>query len=106
VECGKTVYANEAVTTADRSWHKACFKCQETGCGITLTIKNFTRSDEKIYCEKHVPKYKANVGQDSMAMNSARAAPKLKGVSGIKKDARTTFAPGKLQPLNPEEDEE
>jgi len=106
VECGKTVYPTEAVTTNDMTWHKGCFRCGEVGCGIVLSLKTFTRGGEKVYCDKHVPKYKANVGVDTMAMASAKSAPKLKGVSGIKKDARTTFAPGKLQPLNLSEDQQ
>jgi len=106
IECGKTVYTTEAVTTNDMTWHKGCFRCSEAGCGIVLSLKTFIRSGEKVFCDKHVPKYKANVGVDTMAMASVKAAPKLKGVSGIKKDARTTFAPGKLQPLNLSEDQQ
>jgi hypothetical protein len=32
----------------------ACFKC--TTCSSTLTLKNFTRKGEAIYCAQHVPK--------------------------------------------------
>jgi len=57
--CGKTVYKAEALLAMNVSWHKGCFKCQESGCGITLNLKNFKGSGGKVYCSKHVPMPKA-----------------------------------------------
>jgi len=105
VVCGKTVYPTEAITAVGQTWHKGCFKCQDPGCNISLTLKSFVGHGEKVYCNQHVPKYKANVGSDSIGISAATSAPKVKAVSGVKKDARLTFAPGQLQPINPQDEQ-
>jgi len=104
--CGKTVYPIEEIKAMDLIWHKACFKCQGEACGITLTLKTFKGHESKVYCAKHVPQLKATVGADSISMSSARNAPKVHKVQGIQKDSRRTFAPGKLDPVDPKEGEE
>jgi len=103
VACGKTAYPTESISAANQTWHKLCFKCQDSSCSISLTLKTFHVSGEKVFCPIHVPKHKANVGTQSIAISAAVSAPKLKGVSGIKKDVRMTFGPGAIKAVNPEE---
>ena len=104
--CGKTVYATEALTVSGANYHKGCFRCQEQGCGISLTLKNFKSLDNKIWCEKHVPKAKATVVgiEGNLTLNSQANAPKVKKEQGIKKDQRMSFAPGAIGPINPEDE--
>jgi len=104
--CGKTVYPIEEIKAMDLIWHKACFKCQGDGCGLTLTLKTFKGHDGKVYCGKHVPQFKATVTADSMHMSSAMNAPKAQRVQGVQKDSRRTFAPGKLDPVDPKDGDE
>jgi Ca2+-binding EF-hand superfamily protein len=105
VVCGKTVYPIEAVSAMDQVWHKGCFKCQGEGCGLTLNLKNFTGVEGKVYCKNHVPKLKpTQVTMEGTLVGASIAnAPKLAKVQGIQKNARTTFAPGQLNPVNPDQ---
>lgn len=57
--CEKSVYATEGLNAGHGLYHKACFRCEEHGCGISLTLKNFKSAQGKVWCEKHVPKVKA-----------------------------------------------
>jgi len=92
--CGKTVYPIEAISAADRTWHKGCFKCEaEEGCNLSLTLKTFTAVAGKVYCSKHVPKNKPTQvsATGNMVLQSAMSAPKLQKAAGIQKNMRTTF---------------
>ena len=44
----------EQVKDGNAVWHKACFKCSV--CSSTLTLKNFTRKGDVVFCAQHVPK--------------------------------------------------
>jgi len=89
--CGKTVYPLEALTAKDGTWHKLCFKCEEPGCSIVLSLTTFQLKNEKIYCKNHVPRDQATQVAD-MRTASAMAAPKLRMAQGVKKDNRMTFS--------------
>jgi len=106
--CGKTVYPIEAVAAMDQVWHKGCFKCQGEGCGLTLNLKTFTGVEGKVYCKQHTPKLKPTQTtlQGSLVTSSQANAPKINKVQGIQKNARTTFAPGQLQPFDPDAPQE
>jgi len=103
--CGKTVYPIEAVSSSDRTWHKGCFKCEAEGCQITLTLKTFNPVGGKIFCSKHTSKSKPTsvTVEGSMQAMAATSVPKLSKAQGIKKDARMTFGPGELGPVDPKE---
>jgi len=83
--CGKTVYPLEAVSVLTLSWHKGCFKCQEEGCSLQLTLKtcNADSKSNKVYCAKHAPKNKpiATTVDMSMSLSNAKNAPKVSVVS-------------------------
>jgi len=53
--CKKMVYLPEEIRAADKSWHRWCFKCQGTGCTITLDLRSFFAKNGLIYCKKHLP---------------------------------------------------
>jgi len=74
--CAKTVYKQEEMKAVAKVWHKACFKCVEKGCGITLTLKTVLGHAGEIYCSKHVPKAKATQVKDTVSMVTAMNAPK------------------------------
>eukprot|EP01099_Mayorella_cantabrigiensis_P006123 TRINITY_DN5065_c0_g1_i1.p1 TRINITY_DN5065_c0_g1~~TRINITY_DN5065_c0_g1_i1.p1 ORF type:complete len:166 (+),score=50.43 TRINITY_DN5065_c0_g1_i1:78-575(+) len=74
--CNKTVYPTEKVDAVGKAWHKACFKCQDDTCHITLNLNNFKGHEGKVYCAQHVPKPKATAVADSVATKTALAAPK------------------------------
>jgi len=104
--CGKTVYPIEAVAAMDQVWHKGCFRCQGEGCGLTLNLKTFTGVEGKVYCKNHIPQLKPTqlTLEGSMVTASQANAPKVSKVQGIQKNARTTFAPGQLNPVNPDQE--
>eukprot|EP01114_Cavostelium_apophysatum_P012408 TRINITY_DN276_c0_g1_i2.p1 TRINITY_DN276_c0_g1~~TRINITY_DN276_c0_g1_i2.p1 ORF type:complete len:716 (+),score=279.12 TRINITY_DN276_c0_g1_i2:792-2939(+) len=106
--CGKTVYPIEAMQANDQTWHKGCFKCQEEGCGLSLTLKTFKAAGGKIYCQKHAPVAKPTsvTVSGSLAASNAANAPKLSKAQGVKKNERMTFAPGELKPIGQSNDEE
>eukprot|EP01099_Mayorella_cantabrigiensis_P008343 TRINITY_DN7844_c0_g1_i1.p1 TRINITY_DN7844_c0_g1~~TRINITY_DN7844_c0_g1_i1.p1 ORF type:complete len:159 (+),score=42.56 TRINITY_DN7844_c0_g1_i1:121-597(+) len=74
--CNKSVYPTEKVDAVGKAWHKACFKCQDESCNITLNLNNFKGHEGKVYCAMHVPKPKATSVADSVATKNALAAPK------------------------------
>ncbi|KAJ3191143.1 hypothetical protein HK101_008055 [Irineochytrium annulatum] len=82
--CSKAVFSTEKVEGAGKWWHRGCFKCSETSCGITLNLKTFQAKEGKLYCGQHVPKHKATAIADSMSMVQALNAPK-KGNEGLHK---------------------
>jgi len=102
--CSKIVYPLEMINAVEQVWHKACFRCQQDGCGVSLTLKTFKGSESKIYCAKHLPAIKHTQVHDSLGHLAIKNAPKLQKVSGIQKNVRQTFAPGDLQPVNPDEE--
>ena len=48
--CTKSVYANEEVLSAGKSWHKACFRC--SACGSTLDSTTVSDHDGKLFCRR------------------------------------------------------
>jgi len=97
--CGKTVYPIEAVSASDKTWHKGCFRCEQEGCNLSLTLKTFTASAGKVYCSKHVPKEKptAVTADGTLVGANALSAPKVQKAAGIQKNARMTFGADELQ---------
>lgn len=93
--CQKAVYPIEVIQALDGAYHKACFRCQEEGCGLVLSLKTFKGVNGKLYCQKHVPVHKPSQTH-TMATLNATSAPKISKVQGIKKNERMTFAPGEL----------
>jgi hypothetical protein len=50
--CGKAVYSADPQITLDGAkYHKACAKCQDCSCQITLG--NFTKTDNVLLCKTH-----------------------------------------------------
>ena len=50
--CNKSVYANDPQLVLDgHKYHKACAKCNDCGCNITLS--NFTMCGTVLYCKTH-----------------------------------------------------
>ena len=50
--CAKSVYPADPQITLDGSkYHKACAKCQDCACQITLG--NFTKTDDVLLCKTH-----------------------------------------------------
>eukprot|EP01114_Cavostelium_apophysatum_P009097 TRINITY_DN22171_c0_g1_i1.p1 TRINITY_DN22171_c0_g1~~TRINITY_DN22171_c0_g1_i1.p1 ORF type:complete len:182 (-),score=29.46 TRINITY_DN22171_c0_g1_i1:118-663(-) len=85
--CDKTAYPLESVTALDKTYHKACFKCDV--CKCTLNLKNFKGFEGKIYCATHTPKVKNTAVTDTVLMKSAMNAPKKDKALGVHKaDAR------------------
>ena len=74
--CGKSVYPTEKVDAVSKAWHKACFKCQDESCHITLNLNTFKGHEGKVYCAQHVPKPKATSVADDVATKTALSAPK------------------------------
>ena len=85
-KCGKKVYKTEEMKGANKVWHKACFKCMDTTCNISLTTPTMLAHEGKIYCKKHVPKAKASFVKDSIDTKHATTVPsKATHQSGIQK---------------------
>jgi len=95
--CGKAVYPIEAINAVEKIWHKGCFKCSD--CSITLSLKTFTGSAGKVYCNKHAPKDKpiALGAHGSIATKIAMSAPKVQKAQGVNKTTRLSFAPNQLK---------
>ena len=68
----------------NKHYHKLCFKCADSQCGITLTLKTLKTANGEIYCMKHVPKATATSVSDSVSVMHALHAPK-KASEGLKK---------------------
>ncbi|KAH6563727.1 hypothetical protein BASA50_005637 [Batrachochytrium salamandrivorans] len=83
-KCAKTVYSNEKLEAAGKWFHKGCFKCAETDCGIQLNLKNFKADQGHVWCEKHVPKPQHTAVTDSVSVVHALHAPK-KASEGLHK---------------------
>lgn len=83
------------IAMGNRSWHKGCFKCEGAGCGITLNLKTATLVEEKLYCQKHIPKAKpiSTTVDGNLVHASIASSPKLNKAPGIKKDSRLSFFP-------------
>jgi hypothetical protein len=75
-KCAKTVYVTEKIEASNFCFHKACFKCCEPGCILTLNLKNFEIVGEGLYCKKHAPKPKATCISDSLNVVHAIQSPK------------------------------
>ncbi|RKO97923.1 hypothetical protein CXG81DRAFT_15942 [Caulochytrium protostelioides] len=82
--CTKKVYHAEKIEAADAWYHKGCFKCSDTACGIQLTLKSFKVAESQVWCEKHLPKPKATAVADTLATVHALRAPK-KTAEGLHK---------------------
>jgi len=95
--CDKTVYPIESISAVDKTWHKACFRCEAEGCNLTLTLKSFTAVGGQVFCAKHVPKTKPTQIADSMVLKSAQSAPKVSKAQGIQKNMRTTFGADEME---------
>eukprot|EP01100_Stratorugosa_tubuloviscum_P014591 TRINITY_DN7914_c0_g1_i4.p1 TRINITY_DN7914_c0_g1~~TRINITY_DN7914_c0_g1_i4.p1 ORF type:complete len:334 (+),score=232.90 TRINITY_DN7914_c0_g1_i4:3-1004(+) len=96
--CAKTVYPNEAIRACNGSWHKTCLKC--TTCQLTLNLKTAESFQNKPYCKTHKPNAAHTQVTDSVAVKQATSAPKAaRAVQGVKRDQRTTFMPGQMQPI-------
>eukprot|EP01105_Mastigella_eilhardi_P007670 TRINITY_DN1925_c0_g1_i2.p1 TRINITY_DN1925_c0_g1~~TRINITY_DN1925_c0_g1_i2.p1 ORF type:complete len:191 (+),score=68.84 TRINITY_DN1925_c0_g1_i2:82-654(+) len=78
--CGKTAYPLESFNAIEKTYHKACFKCDV--CKLTLNLTNYKGLEGKIFCKLHVPQAKATAVIDSVAMKHAQAAPH-KGAEGL-----------------------
>merc|ERR1712137_1136114 len=76
VVCSKTAYPLETVRYQENAYHKLCFRCQEEGCGTSLTLKGANGVGSKDFCNKHKPvdKPTATTVEGSMSLSNAKAA--------------------------------
>eukprot|EP00455_Lapot_gusevi_P006342 TRINITY_DN1271_c0_g1_i4.p1 TRINITY_DN1271_c0_g1~~TRINITY_DN1271_c0_g1_i4.p1 ORF type:complete len:102 (+),score=27.72 TRINITY_DN1271_c0_g1_i4:80-385(+) len=74
--CGRTVYQVELIEGADKKWHKACFKCADESCGLTLNLKTFRAHQGEIFCARHVPMPSVTPVADSLHVAHQINAPK------------------------------
>ncbi|XP_067932165.1 LIM and SH3 domain protein 1-like isoform X4 [Watersipora subatra] len=51
--CQKMVYPMDELKCLDKTWHKACFRCQV--CSMTLNMKNYKGYNKLPYCNAHYP---------------------------------------------------
>ncbi len=84
-KCANTVYNTEKIDLSGKWFHKGCFKCTDESCGMTLSLKTFQFHDDKLYCNKHVPKHQAAVLADDPKIMHALHAPK-KDAEGLHKN--------------------
>ncbi|KAJ3377273.1 Echinoderm microtubule-associated protein-like 6, partial [Lobulomyces angularis] len=75
-KCNKTVYPVEKQEAGSKSYHKGCFKCSDTSCGIQLTLKTFTIVEDNLYCQKHKPVPTATAVADSINSVHVKNVPK------------------------------
>ncbi|KAJ3082467.1 hypothetical protein HK102_001659 [Quaeritorhiza haematococci] len=83
-KCSKLVYPTEKVEAGGKFYHKGCFKCSDTACGITLTLKTLQVVDGNIWCNKHAPKPQATQISDDVSVQHAKNVPK-KSTEGLHK---------------------
>ncbi|CAH8559039.1 unnamed protein product [Schistosoma margrebowiei] len=50
-DCGKRIYPVDRISTGERVYHKACFRCAT--CQRTLLVGNFASLDGVIFCKPH-----------------------------------------------------
>jgi len=81
-KCTKTVYKQEEMKAAGKTWHKQCFKCMADGCTISLDLKSVNAHEGKIFCKTH--KFVASKSKDGVVdknIGNALAAPKKESES-------------------------
>lgn len=76
-KCDKRVYPTEKIELSGKWFHKSCFKCSESGCTFTISLKNFQMHDGNIYCFKHVPKHQAAQMADDVSLVHAMSKASL-----------------------------
>ena len=74
----------ESITASENTYHKLCFKCNV--CKTSLSLKNYKRVGDQVYCTAHAPVDRASQGGDGFQVQAALKAPK-----------RTTEALGTVQ---------
>jgi len=86
-KCNKTVYPLEAIKAGDETFHKLCFKCNDSKCNIQLNLKTFKRDSAsgQVYCDKHVPRPGHTQVADSVLTKQALKAPRTDNAKGIHK---------------------
>ncbi|KAJ3417482.1 hypothetical protein HDV05_003346 [Chytridiales sp. JEL 0842] len=76
-KCARTVYiADKKFDAAGKWFHHTCFKCADEECNIQLSLKTFKVHENKLYCDKHVPKHKATQIADSLQLVADLNAPR------------------------------
>jgi len=81
-KCTKTVYKQEEIKGAGKTWHKACFKCMFDGCTVSLDLKTVNAHEGKIFCKNH--KFVPNKSKDGVVdknIGNALSAPKKESES-------------------------
>jgi len=81
-KCTKTVYKQEEMKAAGKTWHKYCFKCMADGCTISLDLKSVNAHEGKIFCKTH--KFVASKSKDGVVdknIGNALSAPKKESES-------------------------
>ena len=64
----------ESLTASENTYHKLCFKCEQ--CKTSLSLKNYKRVGDKVYCAAHAPVDRASQGGDGYQVQAALKAPK------------------------------
>jgi len=50
-KCEKTVYAMEAISALNKTFHKTCFRCKH--CDNVISLKSFSAIEGEPYCKPH-----------------------------------------------------
>jgi hypothetical protein len=94
--CERSVYANDPQVVLDGlSYHRACAKCMECKCQIT--IQNFTKSGTTLYCKTHyIKKFKEEgtiLGSEKFTHQSAPGKFAGSGFTIQRSDSSVAAAP-------------
>ncbi|CAH8533622.1 unnamed protein product [Heterobilharzia americana] len=61
-DCGKRIYPVDRISTGERVYHKACFRCAT--CQRTLLVGNFASLDGVIFCKPHyIEQFRISAGR-------------------------------------------
>eukprot|EP01096_Ripella_sp_DP13-Kostka_P013273 TRINITY_DN573_c0_g1_i1.p1 TRINITY_DN573_c0_g1~~TRINITY_DN573_c0_g1_i1.p1 ORF type:complete len:188 (-),score=53.58 TRINITY_DN573_c0_g1_i1:76-591(-) len=86
--CNKTTYPLEGHKVGppgkETVFHKACFKCQNPGCGWKLTLGSYKYCDGKVWCANHEPmrgfsnaEHQRGTFSETVEIQTATSAPRL-----------------------------
>jgi len=97
-KCEKTVYALEAISALNKTFHKSCFRCKH--CDSVISLKSFAAIEGEPYCKPHYLSlfkskgtYSAITGGSANKSSSFNASAGFKGMSEVINVGRTNAAP-------------
>ncbi|CAH8559052.1 unnamed protein product [Schistosoma margrebowiei] len=73
-DCGKRIYPVDRISTGERVYHKACFRCAT--CQRTLLVGNFASLDGVIFCKPHyIEQFHMSAGRYEYRQSLNQSAP-------------------------------